>query len=47
MIFLINISIKLNEKWVKNPTIYTKEIDMNSDRVENYNKYDEINWSLY
>ena len=44
---LTNISIKLNEKWAKNPTIYTKEIDMNPDRVENYNKYDEINWSLY
>jgi len=44
---LLNLSIKLNEKWVKNPTINTKEIELSSDRVEFYNEHDEVMWSLY
>jgi len=44
---LINLSIKFNEEWTKNPTIYTKEIDMNTDRTESYDKNIEVNWSLY
>ena len=44
---LQNISIKLNKEWLNNPNIYTKEIDMNTDRVEHYNKNNEVNWSLY
>jgi len=44
---LINLSIKFNDQWALNPTIHTKEIDMNSDRVEQYNEIDEVNWSLY
>ena len=44
---LKKLSIKFNRKWETEPTIYTKEIDMNTDRVESYNKNYEINWSLY
>ena len=44
---LLNLSIKLNEKWSKNPTINTKEIELNTDRVEHYNEHDEVMWSLY
>ena len=29
---LLNLSIKLNEKWSKNPTINTKEIELNTDK---------------
>ena len=29
------------------PNIYTREIDLNTDRVEYYNKNNEVNWSLY
>jgi len=44
---LQNMSIKFNKNWLKNPNIYTKEIDMNTDRVEQYNETDEVKWSLY
>ena len=44
---LQNMSIKFNKEWLKNPNIYTKEIDMNTYRVEQYNEQDEVNWSLY
>ena len=44
---LLNLSIEFNEKWRNDPNIYTREIDMNTFRTEQYNKYDEINWSLY
>jgi len=44
---LQNLSVKFNDQWSKGPNIYTKEIDMNSERVEQYNKTSEINWSLY
>ena len=44
---LLNLSIKFNKEWNENPNIYTKEIDMNSDRTESYDKNIEINWSLY
>ena len=44
---LLNLSIKFNETWSKNPTINTKEIDINTDRVEQYNEHDEVNWTLY
>ena len=44
---LQNISIKLNKEWLRNPNIYTREIDMNTDRVEQYNENDEVNWALY
>ena len=27
--------------------IYTREIDLNTDRVESYNKNDEVNWALF
>ena len=44
---LLNLSIKFNETWSKKPNIYTKEIDMNTSRTEEYNPNDQINWSLY
>jgi hypothetical protein len=44
---LQNMSIKFNKEWSEHPNIYTKEIDMNTDRVEQYNDNDEMNWSLY
>jgi hypothetical protein len=44
---LLNLSIKFNERWSENPTIYTREIDMNTDKTESYDKSIEINWSLY
>ena len=44
---LLNIGTTFNEEWVKDPNIYTKEIDLNTERVESYNKNDEVNWALY
>ena len=44
---LLNIGYVFNEKWSDNPNIYTREIDLNTERVENYNKNNEVNWSLY
>ncbi len=44
---LHNLSIKFNKQWSENPNIYTKEIDINTDNTENYNKYMDMNWSLY
>ena len=44
---LLNLAQKLNEKWRKDPTIYNKEILLNTDHVEDYTKGDEINWSLF
>lgn len=44
---LLNIGYLFNEKWSENPNIYTREIDLNTERVENYNKNNEVNWSLY
>jgi hypothetical protein len=44
---LLNIGYLFNEKWSKNPNIYTREIDLNTDRIENYNKNNQVNWSLY
>ena len=44
---LLNLSIKFNKKWESKPNIYTKEINMNTDRVEQYNENDEVKWSLY
>lgn len=44
---LLNIGYLFNEKWSEKPNIYTREIDLNTDRVENYNKNIEVNWSLY
>ena len=44
---LLNISIKFNKQWASNPNIYTKEIDMNTDRTDSYNERDEINWALF
>lgn len=44
---LLNLSIQYNKQWRENPNIYTKEIDINTDRTEEYNKYNIDNWSLY
>lgn len=44
---LLNIGYVFNEKWSEKPNIYTREIDLNTDRVENYTKNNEVNWSLY
>ena len=44
---LLNIGTTFNEEWSKEPNIYTKEIDLNTDRVESYNENDEVNWALY
>jgi hypothetical protein len=44
---LLNIGYLFNEKWSEKPNIYTREIDLNTDRVEYYNKNNEVNWSLY
>lgn len=44
---LLNIGITYNESWSKQPNIYTREIDLNTDRVESYTKNDEVNWALF
>ena len=44
---LLNIGITFNKEWSDDPNIYTKEIDLNTDRVESYNKNDEVNWAMY
>ena len=44
---LLNIGITYNEEWSKEPNIYTREIDINVDRVESYNMKDEVNWALF
>lgn len=44
---LLNIGITYNEEWSKDPTIYTREIDVNIGRVESYNEKDEVHWSLF
>jgi hypothetical protein len=44
---LQNMSVKFNKDWTEKPNIYTKEIDMNTDRVEQYNERDEVDWSLF
>jgi len=44
---LYNLSIKFNKQWSENPNIYTKEIDINTDNTEYYNKNIDVNWSLY
>ena len=44
---LLNIGTTFNEEWSKEHNIYTKEIDLNTDRVESYNENDEVRWSLY
>ena len=43
---LLNIGYVFNEKWSEKTNIYTREIDLNADRVESY-KNNEVNWSLY
>jgi len=44
---LLNLSLKLNQKWVNNPMVINKEITMNTDHVIEHNEKDEVNWSLY
>ena len=44
---LLNIGIIFNKEWLEHPNIYTKEIDLNTERVESYNKNDEVNWAMY
>lgn len=44
---LLNIGTTFNEEWSKEPNIYTREIDLNTDRVESYNENDEVRWALY
>ena len=44
---LQNMAIKFNKGWSEKPNVYTKEIDMNTDRVEQYNERDEVRWALY
>ena len=44
---LLNIGTTFNEEWSAKPNIYTREIDLNTDRVESYNKNDEVHWALY
>lgn len=44
---LLNMGIEYNKEWNENPTSYTKEIDLNSERIESYNKHDEVNWTLF
>jgi hypothetical protein len=44
---LLNLSHKFNQQWEQKPNIFTKEIDMNTDRTEHYDKQIEYNWSLY
>ena len=44
---LLNIGITFNKEWLDHPNIYTKEIDLNTERVESYNKNDEVNWAMY
>lgn len=44
---LLNIGYLFNEKWSEKPNIYTREIDLNTDRVEPRSINDEVNWRLY
>ena len=47
LLYLLNMGIEYNKKWNENPKSYTKEIDLNSERIESYNKHDEVNWTLF
>ena len=44
---LLNIGYVFNKKWSESPNVYTKEIDLNTDRIESYSIDDEVNWKLY
>jgi hypothetical protein len=44
---LYNLSLRLDEKWLQNPKVYTKAIHMNEHGLEEYNKSIENRWSLY
>ncbi len=44
---LMNIGITFNNEWEKSPNIYTREIDLNSDRVESYEKNYDNKFTLY
>ena len=44
---LYNLSIRLDERWKQNPSIYSKGIHMNSDGVEEYNKTIDKYWDYY
>ena len=44
---LLNIGYVFNNKWSESPNVYTKEIDLNTDRIESYSVDDEVNWKLY
>ena len=43
---LYNLSLRLNEKWIKNPDIYKNEITYNYKNVEPIGNID-FNWELY
>ena len=47
MNILLNIGIVFNQEWAQNPDIYTTEIDLNTQGVEHYNKFNEVHWTLY
>jgi len=44
---LLNVGYVFNEKWSEKPNIYTREIDLNTDRVEPHSINDEVSWRLY
>ena len=44
---LYNLSLRLDEKWLQNPKVYTKGIHMNEHGLEEYNKSSETRWALY
>jgi len=43
---LFNLSLRLNELWIKNPDIYMNQITYNSDNVE-ANNISDYNWEIY
>jgi hypothetical protein len=44
---LLNIGYVFNKKWSEKPNSYTREIDLNTDRVEPHSINDEVSWRLY
>lgn len=43
---LLNLSRKYNLEWSKNPRTYTKELTLNSDRVEDFDTMYDNRWNL-
>jgi hypothetical protein len=44
---LLNIGITFNQEWIQSPNIYTREIDLNVDRIESYEHNFDKHFTLY